>query len=392
MQQTTMPTLFKQRLLTPGPTTVPEAVLLEMAQPIIHHRTKAFQAILAEVSERLQRLFRTAGPVLTIAGSGTTAFEATQVNLTKPGSKAITIAGGKFGERWQDVYDAYRKSLGVEQVKINVPWGEAADPAQLEQALKDNPDASVVTVVHSETSTATASDVQQLAAVTRKTDALLIVDGITSVGALPVEMDAWGIDALVTGSQKAIMLPPGLGFVGLGERALARLKELDPPPAYNLDLRKWVAGHAKNDTPFTPPVSLIRGQRVALEMIEAQGLETVWARSRQLAEAARAAFTAMGLQLASKSPSDSVTSVFYPAGVEDSKLRAAVRDNHGVHIAGGQDGRGAKWKGKIFRISHMGYVDAADTFAALSAIEAELIAASVKIERGVGVATAGKML
>ncbi|HCD31622.1 MAG TPA: aminotransferase, partial [Phycisphaerales bacterium] len=213
-----MPVLTKTRLLTPGPTDVPADVLLEMAQPIIHHRTKQFQAIFAELSERLQRVFLTSEPVLTIAGSGTTSFEAAQINLVKPGSKTLTIAGGKFGERWQDIYDTYAPTLGItENIKLNVPWGEAVTAAQVEEVLKANPDISVVTLVNSETSTATAADVQAIAAVVSKTDALLIVDGITSVGTLPVKMDEWGIDVLVTGSQKALMLPPGLGFVGLGK-------------------------------------------------------------------------------------------------------------------------------------------------------------------------------
>lgn len=375
---------YKQRLLTPGPTAVPEAVLLEMAQPIIHHRTKQFQAIFGDLSQRLQRLYRTAGPVLTIAGSGTTAFEAAAVSLIRPGSKAITIASGKFGERWQDIYDLF----GVAQVRINIPWGDAVRPEQVADALRANPDASVVTMCHSETSTAAAADVRAVAEVVRRSDALLIVDGITSVGALPVEMDAWGIDALVTGSQKALMLPPGLGFVGLGERALQRLKEVQPHGYYNLDLRRWLKSWHEKDVPFTPPVSLVRGQRLALEMIEAQGLENVWARTARLAAGTRAAFQAMGLRLIATSPSDSVTGAFYPPGVEDSKFRAALRDKFGVHVAGGQDGRGAKWKGKIFRVSHMGYVDAGDTLAALSAIESELIELGQKIKPGTAVAAA----
>ena len=383
-------TLYKQRLLTPGPTQVPEAVLLEMAQPIIHHRTKQFQAIFAELSQRLQRLFRTKGPVLTITGSGTTAFEAAQVSLVKPATTAITVANGKFGERWQDIYDAY----GVAQVRLNVEWGKAIDPAQIEQALVEHPDASVVTLVHSETSTCTACDLKKIAGIVRNVgkDALLMVDGITAVGALPVEMDEWGIDALVTGSQKALMLPPGLGFVGLGKRALARLEEVKPAGYYNLDLRRWLKSHAKNDVPFTPAVNLVRGQRVALEMIESQGLEAVWARTAKLAEASRAAIAAMGLKPVSERPSDSVSGAFYPPGVDDTKFRAAVRDNHGVHIAGGQSGRHGQFEKKIFRISHMGYVDAADILAGLGAIETELNQAGAKIEPGTAVAAASKVL
>ncbi len=380
--------LQKQRLLTPGPTAVPEAVLLEMAQPIIHHRTKQFQAIFAELSKQLQWLMRTGGPVLTLAGSGTTAFEAAQVSLIEPGKKALTIAGGKFGERWQDIYQAY----GVEQVRIDVPWGQAVRAEQVADALAANPDVSVVTVVHSETSTATATDVQAVAKVVRDSDALLLVDGITAVGTLPVEMDAWGIDVLVTGSQKALMLPPGLGFVGLGERAIARLEKVAPAGYYNLDLRKWLASWKKTDVPFTPPVSLIRGQRVALEMLQAEGLESVWARTAKLAEAGRAGFAAMGLRPISESPSDSVSGAYYPAGVADGAFRSAVRDGHGVHIAGGQDGRGAKWKGKILRISHMGYVDAGDTLAGLHAIETELANAGHAVTPGAGLAAAAGVL
>ncbi len=374
-----------QRLLTPGPTAVPPQVLQAMAQPIIHHRTKEFQGIFKEVCEGLQKLFKTSGPVMSIAGSGTTAFEATQISLAKPGSKAITVAGGKFGERWQDIYDTYHKFLGVEQIKINTAWGDPVPVDQIEQALKDNPDVSVVTVVQSETSTATASDVKAIAALTQKTDALLLVDGITAVGALPVEQDAWGIDALVTGSQKAMMLPPGLGYVGLGKRALKRLEEIESLPLYNLDLRKWVKSAAKFDVPFTPPVSLIRGQKVALDLIFANTIEGTIERTRKLAEGTRAAFKAIGIKCVSSSPSDSVTGLYYPEGVDDSAFRGALRDNHGIHIAGGQSGRGAKWKGKIFRLSHMGFVDHEDTRAALTAIEIELNAAGYSVKTGAAV-------
>ena len=381
-------TLFKPRLLTPGPTAVPEAVLLELAQPIVHHRTKAFEAIFAELSQRLQHVFRTEHPVLTLAGSGTTAFEAAQVSLIEPAGKALTVAAGKFGERWQDLYDAY----GVAQVRLNVPWGRAVDPDQIAQVLADQPDVSVVTVVHSETSTATACQLEAVARVVRRTDALLIVDGITAVGALPLEMDAWGVDVVVCGSQKALMLPPGLGFVALGERALARLDQVAPTNCYSLDLRRWLASWHRHSVPFTPPVSLIRGQLQALRMIADWGLDNVWRRTAKLAAAGRAAFRAMGLELISESPSDSVSGAFYPEGVDDSTFRAAVRNRHGIHIAGGQNGRGGNWQGRIFRISHMGYVDAADTFAALSAIETELIAAGVKITPGTALAAAGGIL
>ncbi|MCC7145044.1 MAG: alanine--glyoxylate aminotransferase family protein [Phycisphaeraceae bacterium] len=383
---------FKQRVMTPGPTDVPPAVLLEMAQPIIHHRTKQFQAIFVQMTGRLANLFRTKGTVLTLAGSGTTAFESAMISLAKPGSKVITIAGGKFGERWQDIYDQYAPSLQVENIKINVPWGQAVTAQQVADALAANPTASVVALVHSETSTATACDLKAIAQVVSKSNAVLIADSITGVGALPMSMDEWGVDCVVTGSQKALMLPPGLGFVALGARAQERLKEVKAGAYYNLDLRRWVKAMADNDLPFTAPVSLIRGQNVALELIEKEGLETIWGRVAKLATASRAAFAAMGLKLISASPSDSVTGVFYPAGVEDSKFRGALRDKYGLHVAGGQDGRGAKWKTSILRISHMGYVDAGDTLAVLAAIEAELRTLGQKIDPGCALAAAAKVL
>jgi len=371
-------------LLTPGPTAVPPQVLEEMAKPIIHHRTKAFQAVFETLSHQLQQIFQTQGPALSIAGSGTTAFEACQVSLAKPGSKVLAVAGGKFGERWQDIFDVYAKFLDLTPLQINHEWGKPAPVDEIKQVLADNPDISLVAVVHSETSTATASDVQAIAAITRELeDTLLIVDGITSVGAFECPMDKWGIDCLVTGSQKALMLPPGLGYVGVGERAVARLNAMEHDlPAYNLDLRKWLKSAAKNDVPFTPPVALIRAQKVACDLILEEGLDNRIRRTRMLAERTRAAFQAMGLTLASDSPSPSVTGALYPEGVKDSAFRNALRDKHGVHIAGGQDGRGGKWKGNVFRISHMGYVDADDTLIALGAIESELNEAGCNIPLG----------
>lgn len=377
-------TSVKQRLLTPGPTAVPPQVLEELGQPIIHHRTKQFQSIFGELCAQLQRLFQTEGPVMPIAGSGTTAYEAAQVSLTKPNSKVLTIASGKFGERWQEVYDAYGPYLGIEQLKINHDWGTPAPIAEIEQTLKDNPEISVVTIVHSETSTATCSDVKKVAELTQKTDAILIVDGITSVGAFECQQDAWGIDVLVTGSQKALMLPPGLGYVGLSERALKRLEAIEAAPCYNLDLRKWYKSWQKNDVPFTPPVSLIRAQKVALDMIEQEGLDIRIDRTKKLARATQAAFKAMGLNLISDSPSPSVTGAFYPEGSDDS-IRGKLRDNHGIHIAGGQDGQGAKWKGKIFRLSHMGYVGPEDTRACLEALDHEFKEAGASFNAGVAV-------
>ncbi|MEM9296186.1 MAG: alanine--glyoxylate aminotransferase family protein [Planctomycetota bacterium] len=357
-------------LLTPGPTAVPTPVLEAMAEPIIHHRTAAFREVIAALSGQLRQVFGTSGAVLSMAGSGTTAFESAQLSLATPGSTVIAVAGGKFGERWQDIYDAYAAFLNLRVVKIDHAWGEPAPVDRIEAALQEHGESvSAVAVVHSETSTATASDVQAIAALTRAhPSALLLVDGITSVGAFPCPMDDWGIDCLVTGSQKAMMLPPGLGYLALGPRALDRLQAIDaPPPCYAMDLRKWVKSAAKDDSPFTPPVSLLRAQRVACELMLGEGLGAVHQRTARLQAGAIAAFQAMGLKLVSTAPSPSVTGAYYPDGVTDD-LRKAVRDQHDVHLAGGQDGRGAKWKGKIFRVSHMGHVDETMTRTGLEAI------------------------
>ena len=377
-----------QRLLTPGPTQVPEPVLRAMAAPLIHHRTSDFREMFADLRFRLAGVFRTSHPVLVLSGSGTTAFEAAQVSLIEPGQTAITCASGKFGERWQDVYDA----IGVRQVRVDVAWGSAVQPAQVAAALETHRDARVVTVVHSETSTATICELKAIAKIVAQTDALLIADGITSVGAIPVEMDRWGIDVLVCGSQKALMLPPGLGYVALGERAQSRLAESHGCPQYHLDLRRWLAAAEKNDTPFTPAISLVRAQHAALELIEREGIENVWARTAQLAAATRAACAAMRLEPVSTAPVDSLSGAFYPTTpngpVNDAPFRSALRDKHGIHIAGGQKGRLGNFSGRIFRISHMGHVSTEDTLAALEAIETELRNAGAAIDSGAAVAAA----
>jgi aspartate aminotransferase-like enzyme len=383
---------LRQILLTPGPTQVPEAVLRELAEPVIHHRTSAFRAIFGELSERLARVFRTAAPVLTLSGSGTTAFEAAMTSLIERGQKAVTCAAGKFGERWQDIC----QSCGVEQVRIDAAWGEPIEAARVAETLAAHPDARVVVVVHSETSTCTACDLEAIANIVSKTDALLIVDGITSVAALPMQMDDWDIDVVVTGSQKALMLPPGLGFAALGPRARQRMAKTKGIATYTLDLRRWLADHTKNDVPFTPAINLVRAQRVALEMIENEGLENVWARTRRLARATRAALEAMDLKLVSRASSDSVTGAFYPAPagdeIDDAHFRAALRERHGIHVAGGQKGRLGDFAGRIFRISHMGHVNAQDTRAALDAVETELIACGCRIEPGTALKAANAVL
>lgn len=378
-------------LLTPGPTQVPEEVLHALAAPVMHHRTAAFRAIFAELSVGLQQIFCTEHPVLTLAGSGTTAFEAAAVSLISPGQCAVTCANGKFAERWQDLYAAY----GIDQVRVDVPWGRPIEPDDVAAVLAKT-SAAVVTLVHSETSTATATDIEAIAAVTRRHDALLIVDGVTSVASLPMMMDAWGVDCVVCGSQKALMLPPGLGFVALGPRARQRLKSEKGLPSFHLDLRRWLGAYERGDVPYTPPVNLIRGQRTAVARILAHGLTNVWSDTSLRAAATRGALRAMGLTLISTAPSDSVTGAFYPPAavgdVDDAAFRGALRDRHGIHIAGGQSGRLGDFAGRIFRISHMGHVDLAQTRRGLEAIGAELAAVGAAIDVGAALAAFDRVI
>ncbi len=356
-------------LLTPGPTPLPDEVREAMRAPMLHHRTDAFRAIQREVNAGLRRVFRTSGPVVSIAGSGTAAFEAAQLSLARPGDCVVTCASGKFGERWQAVYERAARAHGLTNVRVSAEWGAPIDPQAVDEALAAHPQASVVTLVHSETSTATVSDARAIAEIVRARapEALLIVDGITSVGAFQVETDAWGLDAVVSGSQKALMCPPGIGFVALAPRALERLRsfgaEGSPLAPLYLDLSAQIEAAESDSWAFTAPVTLVYALRAALRLIEHKGLEARWARVRRLATATRSALEAGGLRLASSSPSDSVTAVWLPEGCGD-EIRARCEEAWGVQLAGGQ----GPWKGRVVRMSHMGAIGEEETIAGVEAL------------------------
>jgi len=374
--------MIKQRLFTPGPTDVPPDVLNAMAKPVFHHRTGRFREMFARVTAGLKRILLTDHDVLTIAGSGTAGMEAA-IACAVPRDKAVLIAdGGKFGERWVKVGKAY--GLNVDAVKL--AWGTALQPDVVRQKLASGAVGAVV-VVHSETSTATACDLKAIAAEVAKTDAILIADCITSAGALPLKTDEWGVDIVAAGSQKAFMLPPGLAFVSVSDKAWAKIEAV-PPPCLYLDLAAYRKSLAKNDTPYTAPVTLIRGADVAIEKINAVGIETVWARTACLAAAFRAACEALGMQVFSKQPSDSVTAILLPDGVSDKQFRGTLRDRYGCSVAGGQD----ELKDKAFRVSHMGYVDPVDTLGLIGVIEQTLNECGVAVELGAGASAATKVL
>jgi aspartate aminotransferase-like enzyme len=373
--------MIKQRLFTPGPTDVPPEVLTEMARPIFHHRTAEFREMFAATNAGLKKIFRTAGDVLTIAGTGTAGMEAAIACACPRDKKVLVSDGGKFGERWVKVAKVY--GLDVDEVKLE--WGTALQGDVVKERLAGGDYGAVVTV-HSETSTATACDLEAIGKVVAETDAILIADCITALGALPLETDEWHVDIVGGGSQKALMMPPGLAVVSVSEKAWKLIDKIDAPCLY-LDLKAYRKSLAKDDTPYTGPVSLIRGLKVSVDAINAIGIETVWGRTALLARATRAAAKALGMKVFSQQPSDSVTGILFPDGVGDD-FRKKLQARYGASVAGGQE----DLKGKIFRVSHMGYVDPLDTIGLIAAVEYTLADCGVDVKLGAGVAAAAKVL
>jgi aspartate aminotransferase-like enzyme len=366
---------------------VPPEVLLEMAKPIIHHRTPQFSQILGETLAMLSDLYRTKHPVLIIAGTGTLGMEAVVANWIEPGEKALVIRGGKFGERWGELVEAY----GGKMVPLDVPWGEGANPQDVERILTEDPEIRYVFVQACETSTATEHPIEEIAKVVRRFGdrVLLAVDGITGVGVFPLPLDAWGMDALVCGSQKALMLPPGLATVGLSERGWERVKKNGKKIRFYLNLlEEYKAQVEERTTAWTAPVSLVVGLHAVLKRIFSLGLEEVYRRHAILAEATQAGLKNIGLLLYSRAPSRSVTAAWVPEGVKGGELVRYLRDRMGVGLAGGQ----GKLKGKIIRIGHMGFIDEYDILSALSALEIALNHFGVPVRYGLGVEAASPVI
>lgn len=367
---------MKKRLFTPGPTPVPENVMLRMAEPIIHHRNPEFGEVMKRVNKNLKYVFQTEQPVLTLACSGTGGVEATFVSLFSPGDTIISVNGGKFGERWVKMPQVF----GLNVVEIKVPWGTALQPSQLLEALKKHLDAKAVYMVHSETSTGTATDVREMAKLIRaNSNALVCVDGITAIGAHEMRFDMWGIDVCITGSQKGLMIPPGLAFVALSARAIEMMQTSELPKFY-FDLRKALKSYEKDDTPWTPAVSLVVGVDLALQMIRAEGIENVWKRHERLANALRSGILAVGLKLFSNAPSFAVTPVWLPEGMDWMAFNKTLKMDNGITIAGGQE----EYAGKIFRVSHLGYYDDLDMVTFMAALERALVAHHHKFPVGSG--------
>jgi aspartate aminotransferase-like enzyme len=375
--------MIKQYLLSPGPTPIPNEVALAMAETMIHHRTPQFNKIFKEARDGLKKLFGTNNDVLMLASSGTGAMEAGVANLFSPGDKVLVINGGKFGERWLNISNAY----GLKPLEMKVEWGQAVKIADVERQLKANPDLQGVMIQASETSTTVFHPVQEIAKLT-KNGPLFLVDGVTAVGVVPLLMDEWGIDVLVTGSQKALMLPPGLGFVALSDRAWEKTRKAKLPRFY-FDLNLERKNQKKGSGAFTPAVSLIFGLRASVNMIEREGLENVYARHARLCRATRTAATALGLKLlAPDSPSPAATGIYLPNGIDADQVLEYLRDKMNVTLAEGQD----QLKGKVIRIAHIGYMGAFDVITAIAALEMALRKFGAEIPFGRGVAAAQEVL
>lgn len=373
----------KIRLFTPGPCAVPEEVMLEMARPFEHHRTPWFQDSMHKCQDKLKQVLQTKNEVLIFTGSGTAAAEAAIVGCHPRGSKLLTVEGGKFGERWGEIAQQFE----IDVTRHAIPWGTAPTPEMVEEHLKKDSKITSVMVVHSETSTATMCDLEAIGKVCKKHNKMLLADCITSAGCLPLKPDEWGVDVVITGAQKSLMIPPGLGFASISPRAWEVIQNNKGQHAYYLSAIKAYKSGLEHDTPFTPAHVLIRGLNKALDILLEDGMETVWKRVAAMAEATRKAGVAIGLTVFSKKPSDSVTAFNCPAGVTVKGLRNELQERYGIQSAGGQD----SLKGKIFRLGHMGYLDDMDTLLAIGALEQVLYKLGHKFELGAGVTAAQKV-
>ena len=369
----------KMRLLTPGPTMIPERVLAKFAEPVVHHRTSIFEKEFKEVQELLKWLFETKNPVLTLTATGTGAMDATVTNLFSPGDEVVVVNAGKFGERWTKIAKAY----GIIVREIKVDRGQGLDVSILEKTVATYPEVKAVLFQASETSTGAMMPVKAIVDICRNKNILSVCDGITAVGIFKLPMDEWGIDVLITGSQKALMLPPGLAFIALSDRAWAAADASQCPKFY-FDLKSERKGQEKQQTSWTPAISLIQGAVVALRILKEEGREALFRMHERLAECTRLGVQALGLELFSQSPSPVLTTVKVPGtfSVEQGKkIQEIMQEKYGVIIMGGQD----ELTGKILRLSHFGYVDVFDIATGISALEMTLDELGHPIQFGAGV-------
>ena len=376
---------MKKLLLTPGPVAVPSKVMVEMAKPLIHHRTAEFEAVFERAREGLREIFQTGGEVFILAASGTGAMEGAVSNTLSAGDRVVVVNGGKFGERWGKIARAY--GLDVDEIKVE--WGESADPGIIEEKLESDPSVRAVLMQASETSTGARHPTEKIAALTRnRDDVLLIVDGITAVGVYPLPFDELGIDVLVGGSQKAFMIPPGLSFATMSEKAWEFHKSSDLPKFY-LNFSDYMKSAKKNTTPWTPAVTLTIGLGKVIEEFLEEGMESVYARRELMSSAMRQALPAVNVELFTRDDaSPALTVGVAPEEIGAGKIISGLRDGFGITVAGGQDHA----KGKIFRVSHIGDVDRSDMVAFVSALESVLKSLGHDFVQGAGVSKVSEIL
>jgi aspartate aminotransferase-like enzyme len=376
--------MMKYYLMAPGPSMIPERIQLEMALPIVHHRTKDFEELLENVKKQLKLVFQTTHDVIPLACSGTGGMEAMVSNCFSPGDKVLVIRGGKFGERWSEQC----KNFGLTVINYDVEWGDVADVRMIQGLYEKNLDIKGVLCQACETSTGAYHPIERIGAFVKQLpNTIFLVDAITALGIMDIKSDAWHIDGIVTGSQKGFMLPPGLSMLRLSNKAWGFVEKAKLPRFY-FDLRAELNALKKNQTHFTPAISLLRGLNVALGMMLDEGLVKVFARHKRLAEATREAMRAMELKLLAKEPSDSITAVLAPKGIDGDAVVKRLLDRYNISIVGGQD----KLKGRIFRLGHMGYCGDFDVITMISATEMALRDLGYKLDVGTGVAAASRVL
>lgn len=377
--------MMKRYLLAPGPTPVPAEALLAMAMPIIHHRSPDFLPVLDAAKKGLQWLYQTKNDVLILSSSGTGGMVGSVNNFFSPGDKALVINAGNFGERWTKICKAY----GLDVREIAIEWGYTVRPEEIERALRNDPAIKGVFVQASETSTGVYHDIKAIAEVVRRHEGtILVVDAISALVAHDLKMDEWGIDILIGGSQKGLMLPPGLAFVGISDKAW-KFGETAKCPHFYFNFKKEREALAKNQTNFTSPVTLIIGLNECLKILQKEGLENAFERHRRLAHATREAVRTIGLEFFSKeSPSNAVTAITAPEGLDGQEIYKNLRVKYGITAAGGQ----GRAKGKIFRIAHLGYADTFDIITAVAGVEMVLKSMGYPVKLGAGVAVAEELL
>ncbi len=367
---------MKNYLLTPGPTPIPPKILEILAEPIIHHRTPQFRKILKEATEDLKYTFQTKSDVFIFSSSGTGAMEAAVANLLSPNDTVITIEAGKFGERWTEICKAYKINTEV----IKVEGGRSVEPEMIESKIKaqDSKFKAVFTTL-CETSTGTTHNIKAIGELLKDTDTVLVTDAVSGLGVIPLETDNWSCDVVVAGSQKGLMLPPGLSFISVSQKAWNLIKD-SKSPKYYFDLSKAKKASDKTDTPFTPAISLVIALRESLKMIREEGLEKRFERYKKMAEAVKRAVTSIGLELFAEKncQSDAITAIKVPENIDGEKLVKTMREKYGIWVAEGQ----AELKGKIFRIAHMGYIREKDIIRCLSVLEKVLHSLGYKFKRG----------